>query len=152
MRLPHTLTLSRLRTQRADRRSRFALGALATLTALALAACSKPEPPDIKFAPYAKSYQTKMSLAQVEYQYPIPPAELAKITPDYLATLDEEQIDQIYARLTAGPIPDGASTGASCSKPASCCRAAAAENSGFPSWLAASVAPFCTSRVWSSRK
>jgi hypothetical protein len=117
MRLPHTFALSHLRaartqrTQRTDRMSRFALGALATLTALALAACSKPEPPDIKFAPYAKSYQTKMSLAQVDYQYPIPPAELAKITPDYLATLDEEQIDQIYARLTAGPIPDGAFEG-----------------------------------------
>ena len=35
------------------------------------------------------------------------PADLAKITPDNLAGLDQEQIDQIYARLSAGPIPDG---------------------------------------------
>ncbi|WP_291994961.1 hypothetical protein [Candidatus Accumulibacter sp. ACC003] len=81
------------------------------LLALALVSCSKPEPPNISFAPYAKGYQTRMALAQVDYKYPIAPAELAKITPDYLATLDEEQIEQIYARLTAGPIPDGAFEG-----------------------------------------
>ena len=85
--------------------------ALIALASLALASCSKPEPPNISFAPYAKGYQTKMDLAQVDYKYPIATAELAKITPDYLATLDEEQIDQIYARLTAGPIPDGAFEG-----------------------------------------
>ena len=39
------------------------------------------------------------------------PTELAKITPENLAALDQEQIDQIYARLTAGPIPDGAFDG-----------------------------------------
>jgi hypothetical protein len=59
------------------------------------------------------------------------PAELAKITPDYLATLDEEQIDQIYGRLTAGPIPDGAFEGRILLP-----RAAAA-SSGFPSWSVA---------------
>jgi hypothetical protein len=84
---------------------------LVTLAALALAACSKPEPPAIVFAPYEKAYQSKMDLAQVEYRYPIAPAELARITPDYLATLEQEQIDQIYARIKAGPIPDGAFDG-----------------------------------------
>lgn len=78
--------------------------ALIALASLALASCSKPEPPNISFAPYAKGYQTKMDLAQVDYKYPIATAELAKITPDYLATLDEEQINQIYARLTAGQL------------------------------------------------
>jgi len=85
--------------------------ALSLAAALVLAACSKPEPPAIGFAPYDKGYQTKMDLAQVDYKYPIPPAELAKITPDYLAKLDQEQLDQIYARLPAGPIPDGAFDG-----------------------------------------
>jgi len=79
--------------------------------ALTLTACSKPEPPTIGFAPYDKGYQTKMDLAQVDYKYPIAPAELAKITPDYLAKLDQEQLDQLYARLAAGPIPDGAFDG-----------------------------------------
>jgi len=86
----------------------FTLAALATL---GLAACSKPEPPTIGFAPYDKDYATKMNLAQIEYKYPIPASELAKITPDYLAKLDQEQLDQIYARLPAGPIPDGAFEG-----------------------------------------
>ncbi|MBL8412926.1 MAG: hypothetical protein JNM42_00630 [Propionivibrio sp.] len=86
----------------------FALLALAAIT---LAACSKPEPPSIAFAPYEKGYQSKMDLAQVDYKYPIAPAELAKITPDYLATLEQEQLDQLYARLAAGPIPDGAFDG-----------------------------------------
>jgi hypothetical protein len=86
----------------------FALLTLATFT---LAACSKPEPPSIAFAPYEKAYQSKMDLAQVDYKYPISPAELAKITPDYLATLEQEQLDQLYARLPAGPIPDGAFDG-----------------------------------------
>jgi hypothetical protein len=84
---------------------------LLTVAVLAITACSKPEPPNIAYAPYDKDYATKMNLAQVEYKYPIPAAELAKITPDYLAKLDQEQLDQIYARLPAGPIPDGAFEG-----------------------------------------
>lgn len=85
--------------------------ALLTLAALAITACTKPEPPNIGYAPYDKGYQSKMDLAQVDYKYPIPPAELAKITPDYLAKLDQEQLDQLYGRLAAGPIPDGAFDG-----------------------------------------
>jgi len=80
---------------------------LVALAAITLAACSKPEPPNIGFAPYDKSYLSKLDLAQVDYKYPIATTELAKITPDYLATLEQEQLDQIYARLPAGPIPDG---------------------------------------------
>jgi len=90
---------------------RTGLIALAALVTLTLGACSKPEPPNIAFAPYDKDYSSKMSLAQVDYKYPIPAAELAKITPDYLSRLDQEQLDQLYARLPAGPIPDGAFDG-----------------------------------------
>ena len=80
--------------------------------AFALGACNKNVPKlDIPFASWDKSYQSKMDLAQVEYKYPIPTVELGKVTPEYLATLDQEQLDQIYARLTAGPIPDGAFDG-----------------------------------------
>ena len=63
--------------------------------------------PNIAFAPYGENYAAKPDFAQVEYQYPIPVAELAKVTPKYLVSLDQELLDQIYARLTAGPIPDG---------------------------------------------
>jgi len=80
--------------------------------AFALGACSRDVPKlDIPFASWDKSYQSKMDLAQVEYKYPISTVELGKVTPEYLATLDQEQLDQIYARLTAGPIPDGAFDG-----------------------------------------
>ncbi len=87
--------------------SRIALAA--ALIAMALAGCDwfKPSPPDVKFAPDNADFRQKMDLAEVEYKYPLLPADLAKLTPANLATLSQEQIDQIYARLSAGPIPDG---------------------------------------------
>lgn len=91
-----------------------ALQAVVVLCAAAgLVACGpeKTAQPNIPFAPYDKSYASKPDLAQVDHAFPIPTAEIARITPDYLATLDQEQLDQIYARLTAGPIPDGAFDG-----------------------------------------
>lgn len=70
------------------------------------------EEPRIEFAPYDTAYHSKPDFAAVEHQYPVRAdqagrTELAKITPEYLSSLDQEQVDQIYARLTAGPIPDG---------------------------------------------
>lgn len=89
-----------------------AVALLSIAAVLGLSACSKKvEAPNIPFAPYDKSYSSKLDMAQVDHLYPIPTAEIAKVTPDYLATLDQEQLDQIYARLTAGPIPDGAFDG-----------------------------------------
>ncbi|MBC7943909.1 MAG: hypothetical protein H7X91_01285 [Burkholderiales bacterium] len=67
--------------------------------------------PDITFAPYGAEYARKADFAELEYRYPLTPADLEKITPRYLAGLEQEQIDQIYARLSAGPIPDGAFEG-----------------------------------------
>jgi hypothetical protein len=97
--------------------TRFASTAAVVLAAATLPACDwvrdrfRAKGPDIKFAPYSESYQSKPDLAQIEYKYPLTTEELARITPDNLAGLDQEQIDQIYARLTAGPIPDGAFDG-----------------------------------------
>jgi hypothetical protein len=86
---------------------------IASLLIVVFAGCDwfGPRPPDIKFAPYDNNYASKMDFAQLEYKFPLNPADLAKITPESLAALDQEQIDQIYARLTAGPIPDGAFDG-----------------------------------------
>ena len=67
--------------------------------------------PEIKFAAYGKDYQSKPDFAAIENKFPLTTAELGEITPSYLSTLDQEQIDQIYARLTAGPIPDDAFDG-----------------------------------------
>ena len=82
----------------------------AVIAMLALTGCDwfKPQPPDIKFVPpTGQGYRAKVDFAELEYRYPLSPEDLKKITPENLATLNQEQIDQIYARLTAGPIPDG---------------------------------------------
>jgi len=80
-------------------------------TGLALGGCGEKPPAGIKFAPYEAGYATKPDFARVEHEFPLAPVDLAKLTPGALKTYDQEQIDQIYARLTAGPIPDGAYEG-----------------------------------------
>jgi len=62
----------------------------------------------IPFAPYGDDYRTKMDFARLERRYPLTRAQLASLDPETLGRLDQEQIDQVYARLTAGPVPDGA--------------------------------------------
>jgi hypothetical protein len=84
--------------------------ASAALLALALAACGESAK-DIQFAKHGEPYAAKPDFAWVEHKYPLTPAQRAQITPKYLAGLHQEQVDQIYARLTAGPIPDGAFDG-----------------------------------------
>jgi hypothetical protein len=78
---------------------------LALLLGAALGGCERK--PDIAYAPYDQDYASKPDLAQIEYEHPIPLAELIKVTPKYLAGLNQEQLDQLYARLASGPIPDG---------------------------------------------
>lgn len=67
--------------------------------------------PDIFYSPYGEGYAAKPDLAQLEYEHPLSATELIKVTPAYLNTLTQEQLDQLYARLPAGPIPDGAFDG-----------------------------------------
>ncbi len=71
---------------------------------LSLSGCDRP---DIAFAPYGDDYASKPDFSQVEHAHPIPLQELARITPKYLASLNQEELDQLYARLGSGPIPDG---------------------------------------------
>jgi len=63
--------------------------------------------PEIKFAELGKDDAPKPDFADVEHRFPLLPAELAKLTPDNIINFNQEQLDQIYARLGAGPIPDG---------------------------------------------
>ncbi len=76
------------------------------LIGIVLAGCAKKEPPDVPFA------QAGTDFAEVEYAHPLSVADLQKITPENLKVASQEQVDQIYGRLEAGPIPDGAFEGA----------------------------------------
>lgn len=83
--------------------------ALALLLPL-FAACATskpPEKPKVAFLAYDKAYASKPDFARVEHTHPLTAEERAALTPANLATLSQEELDQIYARLTAGPIPDG---------------------------------------------
>lgn len=57
--------------------------------------------PDPRFA------DQPLDFARLEHEYPLTAEERAALTPAKLAEYSQEQVDQIYARLTAGPIPDG---------------------------------------------
>jgi hypothetical protein len=72
-------------------------------------------PPDIPFVmetipmndPDAPGKRNYIDFAELEYRFPLTPEDRMKITPENLEDLTQEQVDQIYARLPAGPIPDG---------------------------------------------
>jgi hypothetical protein len=73
-------------------------------------------PPDISFAPVVDSSiadpdnPTKifhLDFARVEEEFPLSRTDRMKLSPGNVAALSQEQIDQIYARITAGPVPDG---------------------------------------------
>jgi len=71
---------------------------------LAFLGCA-PNPPEVPYAP------PQTDFAEVEHASPLTEADLRKITPKNLKAATQEQVDQIYARLQAGPIPDGAFEG-----------------------------------------
>jgi hypothetical protein len=64
------------------------------------AACRMAMPP-IRFAPPGTDP------AQVRTDYALTDAERRALTPDNLRALTQEQVDQIYLRLSSGPVPDG---------------------------------------------
>jgi hypothetical protein len=68
---------------------------------------SREDPPQVPFAQSGERYSEKVDFARLEHELSLTPADLMKITPDNLKGATQEQVDQIYARLTAGPIPDG---------------------------------------------
>ena len=81
-----------------------------------------PVRPEIAFAPLvddalkdpdnpAKVFRVDM--ARVEHEFPLSRADLAGLTPAHVLSLNQEEADQLYGRLTAGPVPDGAVSGRS---------------------------------------
>ena len=101
--------------------SRFSLPLLAFAAAiLAAAAPQAADRPDIPFAPLVDESLKdpdnptkvfRVDFAKVEQRFPLTAADRAKLTPENVAELAQEEVDQVYARLTAGPIPDGAFEG-----------------------------------------
>lgn len=53
------------------------------------------------------SYKDKLDFAEIEATFPLDREVLAKLTPQDLKEWDQESFDQLYARLSAGAIPDG---------------------------------------------
>jgi len=80
-------------------------------------ALAQTAPPAIPFAPPFEDAALKdpdnpikrfrIDMARVEHEFPLSRQDRMKITPENLQALSQEQVDQIYGRLTAGPIPDG---------------------------------------------
>lgn len=81
--------------------------AIALLLALPLLAACASAPPLTPAQRAQASYAAKPDFAKVEHDHPLTPAERVALTPESLVKLSQEDLDQIYARLTAGPIPDG---------------------------------------------
>ena len=89
------------------RRSTWTIVALLA-TAAAVAAIwwwTQSRPADVRFG------SAGLDFARLEHEYPLTADERASLTPARLAQYSQEQVDQIYGRLTAGPIPDGAYDG-----------------------------------------
>ena len=63
--------------------------------------CRSVAPPIIRFAPVGTER------ARLHADFPLTDAERLSLTPENLKTLTQAQIDQIYERLTAGPLADG---------------------------------------------
>jgi hypothetical protein len=98
---------------------RIAIAALAALLSLAASSSLRAQP-DIPFAPIedkalkdpdnpAKKF--RVDFARVEQQFPLTREHLMRITPENIKDLTQEEFDQLYGRLTAGPIPNGQHAG-----------------------------------------
>jgi hypothetical protein len=83
-----------------------AIAIVLTVVALGVTAWwMRSRPVDVKFA------TAGMDFARLEHELPLSTAEREWLTPERLVNYAQEEVDQIYGRLTAGPIPDGAYDG-----------------------------------------
>jgi hypothetical protein len=93
---------------------------LAAALVLSLIACHSPAQVDIPFAPLRDDQLKdpenptkvfRVDLARVERVAPLTREHRMRLTPENIKNFTQEEIDQIYGRLTAGPIPDGVHAG-----------------------------------------
>ena len=73
---------------------------------------TKPNGIDLLNPVKAGDYSQNIDFALLERKYPIKQEALDKLTPDMIKQWDMESLDQLYARLSSGPIPDGPYEGA----------------------------------------
>lgn len=74
---------------------------------------------EVKFVPLKPAaansdqeyYSLRPDFAAVERVAPLTPADRNSLTPAVLKSYNQEQLDQVYGRLTSGPIPQGDFTG-----------------------------------------
>jgi hypothetical protein len=94
--------------------------ALAILLITACGAFAQTARPAIPFAPPEDTAlkdpdnpikEFRIDMARVEHEFPLSRQDRMKITPDNLKELSQEEVDQVYGRLTAGPIPNGQYSG-----------------------------------------
>ena len=78
--------------------------ALIAIPLLALGCPDRVETPDIPFGPTGEE---ALPFDELERQYTLDDAARAALTQENIELFGQEQIDQIYARLKAGPIPNG---------------------------------------------
>lgn len=74
---------------------------IALLSVVAMVASCRTAAPPIRFAPPGTD------ITRLRSEYALTEGERLAMTPDAIRSLTQEQVDQIYARLNAGPIPDG---------------------------------------------
>lgn len=92
--------------------------ALIAIGAIALFAIQRipAQRPDIAFGPTAdpdladpdnRLRVYPYDLARLEQEFPLTRAQMLQLTPGNLKSFTQDELDQIYGRLSAGPIPDG---------------------------------------------
>jgi hypothetical protein len=75
------------------------------LPAVLLSGCGEGvERPDL---PFARDLGEPADFAALESSLPLTDEHRQALTPENLATFDQDELDQIYARLEGGPVPDG---------------------------------------------
>jgi len=68
---------------------------------------SQQKPKEEVSIPFGPSGVGALDFDTLEAQYPLSPADLERLNPENIESFNQHQIDQIYARVSAGPIPDG---------------------------------------------
>jgi hypothetical protein len=81
--------------------SKLGLHLICVIAALSVLGACRTAAPPIRFAP------SGTDVARLRSEYALTDAERHALTPQAFRSLTQEQVDQIYLRLAAGPIPDG---------------------------------------------